>query len=183
MNKLNSTRRLAGLALAACLILGLQAVGYGCGAAGSGCSHGTKIGCNHGSSTTTGDTTPTVTKSGCPHAGTTQITSGTAEHHHALKASHDLSYVYTTEQLYTCPMHPEIVTPDADQPCTVCKMQLRKLSDGEMLELRASEPKGCPMCSFVVPGDSEHANCPGCDMKLMPVPQQQPLQNQKPAGM
>jgi hypothetical protein len=77
-----------------------------------------------------------------------------------------ISQITSAESLYTCPMHPEVVSADADTPCPLCKMKLNKMTDEKVLELRSSIPKGCPMDPIVVKGDSETNNCPVCKMKL-----------------
>ena len=78
-----------------------------------------------------------------------------------------LAAIYTAESLYSCPMHPEVVTDHPGARCPKCGMNLEKMSDEKVAELRASNPKGCPGCAFVVAGDSEVTTCPGCDAELV----------------
>lgn len=172
------TTRITGLALAALLLLGIQTAvfaGPGCSKPCQGASLG--LGCGgHGAkaeaaTSPTEEAAATVKKGGCPHGGSGQAAAtGHAGSAHAVMTAEGLNYVNTAETLYTCPMHAEVVTADGKKKCPSCNMNLRAMSDEEMLTLRASEPKGCSMCDFVVPGDSEQKTCPRCEMKLVPVP-------------
>ena len=91
------------------------------------------------------------------------------QHEHAMSGK-ALSSVYTADTLYTCPMHPEVVTAAADAKCPICNMNLKKMSDEAVSKLRGSHPKGCAMCNIVVSGASEMTQCPKCNMKLVEVP-------------
>lgn len=75
--------------------------------------------------------------------------------------------VFLAEKLYTCPMHPEIVTEDADMKCPLCKMKLSQMTEKQVHELRHSDPKGCSMCPVVVKGNSKVDKCVGCKMALV----------------
>lgn len=79
--------------------------------------------------------------------------------------------VFTAEKLYTCPMHPEVVTADAEQNCPLCHMKLTALTDEKVTKLKSSHPKGCPMDLIVVKDDSEIDTCPVCNMKLKVIEQ------------
>ncbi len=85
-----------------------------------------------------------------------------------------LNYIYTAETLYTCSMHPEVATDNAAASCPECGMSLKEMSEQQVTELRASHPRGCPMCNIVVPGDSEMKKCPKCGMKLVDVADSDP---------
>ncbi|MBL7032546.1 MAG: hypothetical protein ISR91_00215 [Candidatus Delongbacteria bacterium] len=187
------TPRLTGLALAAMMLFSFQAVsfaGAGCGkTCGSTCGSAKVgadlgVGCSgHATATATTDGATTEKKAACPHAGAGHaVGAGAAGNPHAAMAMEALNYVNTAEKLYTCPMHAEVVTADGDKLCPSCNMELRPMSAKEMKKLRASEPKGCPMCALVLPGDAEQTTCPTCEMKLMPVPPM-PQTGRTPAGM
>ncbi len=79
-----------------------------------------------------------------------------------------IDYVMTADHLYTCGMHADQVSDKSDAKCSHegCGMPLTEMSAEKVSELRASNPKGCGMCSFVVSGDSELEDCPSCKMKL-----------------
>ncbi|HDH58295.1 MAG TPA: hypothetical protein ENF16_06765 [Bacteroidetes bacterium] len=78
-----------------------------------------------------------------------------------------LAAIYTADSLYSCPMHPEVVTDHPGARCPQCGMNLEKMPDEKVAELRASSPKGCPGCAYVVPGNSEVTKCPGCGADLV----------------
>ncbi len=80
--------------------------------------------------------------------------------------SGEMSTLKNAEALYTCPMHPDVITADVSTPCPLCNMKLKKMSDEKVKELLSSNPRGCPMDPIVVKGDSKTENCPVCNMKL-----------------
>lgn len=82
-------------------------------------------------------------------------------------AGPSLMAAYKADTLYTCPMHPEIITDNPNARCPLCGMNLKQMPDGDVQELRASHPKGCPMDPVVYPGDSEAEKCNICGMDLM----------------
>jgi len=77
--------------------------------------------------------------------------------------------ILTAEKLYTCPMHPDVVTANAETPCPLCNMKLKEMPAEKVKELRDSHPKGCAMCSIAVKGNSKLEDCPGCKMKLSAI--------------
>jgi protein-arginine kinase activator protein McsA len=82
-----------------------------------------------------------------------------------------MNNVFTADKLYTCPMHPEVVTDNGEARCPLCGMNLKQMSDEEVTKLRESHPKGCVMDPIVVPGDSQVEKCPICGMNLKEIPQ------------
>ncbi len=89
-------------------------------------------------------------------------------HKHAMMAEK----LYHAEALYTCSQNSAFITDKADQKCPMCDMDLEKMSEKAVAELRESSPKGCSMCSIAVKGDSKMAECPGCKHALMPIEKQ-----------
>ncbi|MFH0881614.1 MAG: hypothetical protein V2A56_01385 [bacterium] len=85
----------------------------------------------------------------------------------------DMGFVFTADSLYSCPMHPYIVSDNPDAHCTInaCGMPLKKMSDEQVKTLReAKQLYVCPMasCSVVTASDTLK-NCPVCGMKLVPL--------------
>jgi len=82
----------------------------------------------------------------------------------------DMSFIFTADTLYTCPMHPDYVT-DKPGRCGIsgCDAELVKMSEEAVKKLRESHPKACTMCGLVFPGDSKVDRCPSCNMGLKPV--------------
>lgn len=78
-----------------------------------------------------------------------------------------LMAAYKADSLYTCPMHPEIITDNPNASCPICGMNLAQMSEEDVTKLIDSKPKGCPMDPVVVQGDSEVEKCSICGMKLM----------------
>jgi hypothetical protein len=165
MKKKQLTTRLAGLVLATTMLLGFQAVSFGggCNSPCQGAALG--LGCGgHGAATkattsTTGDESAAAKKAGCPHTGAGNTVNTAA----------DVDDIFTAKALYNCPMHAEMVSTDAEAVCGACNMNLRAMNDKQIHELRHSAPKGCSMCSVVMPGDAEETSCSACGMKLMPL--------------
>lgn len=78
-----------------------------------------------------------------------------------------LMAAYKADTLYTCPMHPQIITDNPNAGCPTCGMSLTEMSSEDVKQLQDSAPKGCPMDPVVVSGDSDTENCSICGMKLM----------------
>ena len=87
----------------------------------------------------------------------------------SMKMGGAMNELLTAEKLYTCPMHADVVTANAETPCPLCNMKLKEMPAEKVKELRDSHPKGCAMCSIAVKGDSKLENCPGCKMKLSAI--------------
>lgn len=80
-----------------------------------------------------------------------------------------MNTVLTANHLYTCPMHPEVVTDNGQARCPLCGMNLKQMSDEEVKKLRESHPKGCVMDPIVVAGDSQLEKCSICGMELKEI--------------
>jgi len=80
-----------------------------------------------------------------------------------------LAFVYTADSLYHCSHHSYIIS-DKSGTCSECGMTLTQMSNDDVAQLRTSQPKGCPMCDIIVPGNSEMTKCPKCGMQLVEVP-------------
>lgn len=78
-----------------------------------------------------------------------------------------LMAAYKAKELYTCPMHPEVITDHPNADCPICGMNLAKLSDKQISSLQDSKPKGCPMDPIVVSGNHSTEDCSICGMNLM----------------
>lgn len=78
--------------------------------------------------------------------------------------------VYSGRNLYTCPMHKQVVTDNSEGKCPLCGMNLTKMDEEAVNKLRTSDPKGCVMDPIVRKGSDEHENCDICNMKLIPIP-------------
>ena len=90
-----------------------------------------------------------------------------------LMAQNAMSFVYSADTLYSCPMHPYIVSDKPDAHCTIdgCGMPLKRMNDEQVKVLReAKQLYVCPMPSCSVVTASENLkNCPVCGMKLVPL--------------
>ena len=78
--------------------------------------------------------------------------------------------VYTADSLYTCPMHPAVISADAKQDCPICGMHLKAMTAEQRKSLESTELVGCPMDPIVMPLAKDQAPCPVCGMKLSPIP-------------
>ncbi len=76
--------------------------------------------------------------------------------------------IYSGSKLYTCPMHPEVITDNSDAKCPLCNMNLSELSAKQTKTLRMSHPKGCPMDPIVIEGKKTE-NCTICKMNLRKI--------------
>lgn len=85
----------------------------------------------------------------------------------AMGATMDM--VLTADSLFTCPMHPEVVTDNREAKCPLCHMNLKMMEKAQVDSLRASHPKGCPMDPIVVAEKSKMKQCPICKMKLQDI--------------
>ena len=80
-----------------------------------------------------------------------------------------MNTVFTSTELYSCPMCDYIVTDNPSAKCASCGMDLKKMPDSKFAELREPTSKGCPMCPVVVPGSSTVNKCPICKMDLVVI--------------
>ena len=91
----------------------------------------------------------------------------------AMMGQKAMSFVYTADSLYSCPMHPMIVSDKPYAHCTIdgCGMPLKRMNDDQVKVLReAKQLYVCPMPSCSVVTASENLkNCPVCGMKLVPL--------------
>lgn len=76
-----------------------------------------------------------------------------------------LAQVYTAETLYTCPMHPAVLSADPKLDCPRCEMHLAPLGAEARAALLAEPLVGCPMDPIVMPA-KDAKPCPVCGMKL-----------------
>jgi hypothetical protein len=76
-----------------------------------------------------------------------------------------MQQVFTAETLYTCPMHPAVVSADSKLDCPLCEMHLAPVGAEARKALLAQKLAGCPMDPIVVKAEGA-ANCPICGMKL-----------------
>ncbi|MFZ5433340.1 MAG: efflux RND transporter periplasmic adaptor subunit [Calditrichota bacterium] len=80
-----------------------------------------------------------------------------------------MSQLYSADQLYWCPMHHEIVSPDKDADCPICEMPLKEIPPTDLKALRDAHPYGCPMDPIIVAEKDKDKPCPICEMRLKPV--------------
>lgn len=74
-----------------------------------------------------------------------------------------------SEELYSCSMHPDIVSA-VPALCPLCgSMELVKMDDAAVKNLRENHPVGCPMCPVVTTADEETKSCPMCKMDLVAI--------------
>ncbi len=79
-----------------------------------------------------------------------------------------IAKVFTAETLYVCPMHAEVISADVEQPCPLCGMKLKAMSEEARAQLMELELNGCPMDPIVMSG-VKPADCPVCGMKLSKI--------------
>jgi len=93
-----------------------------------------------------------------------------------------MQQVFTAETLYTCPMHPAVISADPKQDCPLCEMHLAPMSAEARKALLAQKLAGCPMDPIVVKAEGA-PNCPVCGMKLSLLAQPAPgAQSAAPAA-
>lgn len=77
--------------------------------------------------------------------------------------------LFTSDSLFWCPMHHEIITADDEARCPLCNMFLIPIPMDELEVLRHSEPYGCVMCPVVRPKSEKDKKCSVCGMFLKPI--------------
>jgi hypothetical protein len=108
-----------------------------------------------------------VPDQGMQHEASQQVNGMVETMDHAKGTS--LGMIMTAENLYSCPMHSEVVAVDAETSCPICNMDLTPMSQVDVEKLRSSHPAGCPMDPIVVAGDSDTEACPICKMDLTEI--------------
>lgn len=90
--------------------------------------------------------------------------------------------VFSGRDLYTCPMHKQVVTDNPEATCPLCSMKLSKMDEEAVNKLRAADPTGCVMCPIVREADDKNQNCEICKMKLRTIPRPEMKQGEKKHG-
>jgi len=80
-----------------------------------------------------------------------------------------MDIVYSTDELYTCSMHKQVVSDNPGGKCPLCGMKMVKMSDEDVETLRASHPQGCVMDPIVKPEAEGEQHCDICGMTLKPI--------------
>ncbi len=83
-------------------------------------------------------------------------------------AAATMDKVFSAGALYTCPMHPEVISADEAQPCPLCGMRLSAMDGDAVQHLREGDLQGCPMDPIIVDGETEEG-CPVCGMDLVAI--------------
>ena len=99
---------------------------------------------------------------------TMKETEGKTTHKHVASGA-TMGAVFTSDSLYWCPMHHEIVTTDGDARCPLCNMFLKPMPKDDLEKLRHSHPYGCVMCPVVRPESEKDKKCSVCGMFLKPI--------------
>ncbi len=89
--------------------------------------------------------------------------------HEYVASGATMDALFTSDSLYWCPMHHEIVTADSGARCPLCNMFLEPVPTNKLEELRHSEPYGCVMCPVVRPKSEKDKKCSVCGMSLKPI--------------
>ena len=79
------------------------------------------------------------------------------------------SAIYSAAELYTCPMHAQVVTADSAKKCPLCGMNLKAMDAAAMTGLRAHDLVECPMDPIVMVAREGDQSCPVCGMDLVAV--------------
>lgn len=107
---------------------------------------------------------------GCTKDDTSKIdsTKSTIESLKVIDAT-PMEAVYTSERLYSCVMHPELVTL-TEMDCPLCAgMKMTLVDSTRVASIHLTDMKCCPHCMISLPAISNLSECPICKMPFVAV--------------